>query len=172
MHRLFLLGVAVIALHVIDDSFLQPQPGTSASDHLVSGLVPLAFLAFAAWVFPRLRGGRRGALALVLGVFGLVAGGEAVHYAAGGDDFTGLAAIGAGLLLLGLGVSMLWRTRRHGGHRFVRRALLGAAGLVVFAFAVLLVGIVVRHRARRARRRPGTALGAAHENVTSRRATG
>ena len=32
---LFLASVAVIALHVIDDSFLQPQPGTSAADHLV-----------------------------------------------------------------------------------------------------------------------------------------
>ena len=29
--RLFVLGVALIALHVIDDSFLQPQPGTSAA---------------------------------------------------------------------------------------------------------------------------------------------
>ena len=38
---LFMAAVGVIALHVIDDSFLQPQPGTSAGDHLVSGLVPL-----------------------------------------------------------------------------------------------------------------------------------
>ena len=35
------VGVGVIALHVVDDSFVQPQPGTSATDHLVSGLVPL-----------------------------------------------------------------------------------------------------------------------------------
>jgi hypothetical protein len=61
--RLFALGVALIALHVVDDSFLQPQPGTSATDHLVSGLVPLALLGLAAWAHPRLSGGRRGALA-------------------------------------------------------------------------------------------------------------
>ena len=166
MHRLFLLAVAVIALHVIDDSFLQPQPGTSASDHLVSGLVPLAVLAFAAWGFPRLRGGCQGALALVLGVLGLAAGGEAVHYVAGGDDYTGFAALGAGLLLVGVGVSTLWRTRRMDGHRFVRRALLGAASLVVFAFAVLPVGMsyVTVHVARDAV--PPPRLGAAHENVT------
>ena len=36
------LGIGVLALHVIDDSFLQPQPGTSAGDHLAGGLVPLA----------------------------------------------------------------------------------------------------------------------------------
>ena len=39
----------------LDDNFLQPQPGTSAGDHLASGLVPLAILARAALVYPRLR---------------------------------------------------------------------------------------------------------------------
>ena len=71
---LFMVGVAAIALHVLDDSFLQPPPGTSAGDHLVSGLVPLAVLALAAWTYPRMRGGRRGAMALTFGAFGIVAG--------------------------------------------------------------------------------------------------
>jgi hypothetical protein len=30
-------GFGVIALHVLDDSFLQPEPGTSIADHLASG---------------------------------------------------------------------------------------------------------------------------------------
>ena len=47
---IFLAAVGVIALHVVDDSFLQPQPGTSAADHLVSGLVPLAVIGGAAAV--------------------------------------------------------------------------------------------------------------------------
>ena len=115
---LFVLGVAVIALHVIDDSFVQPEPGTSAADHLVSGLAPLALLGLAAWGYPRLRGGRRGAIALVFGVFGIVASIEAVHYTskvgASGDDFTGLLSMPAGLLLLVLGAVTLWRTRRTG----------------------------------------------------------
>jgi hypothetical protein len=76
---LFVVAVLVIAAHVIDDSFVEPQPGTSASDHLISGLVPLAFLLAAVWAYPRLRGGRRAALALTLGVLGLAAGGEAWH---------------------------------------------------------------------------------------------
>jgi hypothetical protein len=42
---LVLPAIGLIALHVVDDSFVQPQPGTSAADHLVSGLVPLAALA-------------------------------------------------------------------------------------------------------------------------------
>ena len=55
-------------------------------------------------------------MALVFGAFGIVAGIEAVHYTtkvgASGDDYTGLLAIPAGLLLLGLGAVTLWRTRR------------------------------------------------------------
>jgi hypothetical protein len=42
------LALGAVALHVVDDNFLQPQPGTSAGDHLVSGLVPIAVLAVAA----------------------------------------------------------------------------------------------------------------------------
>jgi alpha/beta superfamily hydrolase len=140
---MFLLAIVAIALHVLDDNFLQPEPGTAAGDHLVSGLVPLAVLAFAAWAYPRLRGGRRGAMALVLGVFGIVAGIEAVHYTskvgASGDDYTGLLCIPAGLLLLGLGAVTLWRTRgRHGSRprRYLRRSLLGAAGATVALLVV------------------------------------
>ena len=91
--RAFRLAVGVVALHVLDDNFVQPQPGTSAGDHLVSGLVPLAALALAAWAYPRLRDGGRGALALIVGMFGIVAGVEAVRYTIqvgpSGDDYTG-----------------------------------------------------------------------------------
>jgi dienelactone hydrolase len=146
--RLFALGVLAIALHVLDDSFLQPQPGTSATDHLVSGLLPLALLGLAVWAHPRLSGGRRGALALAAGVLGLAAGGEAFHYArevgASGDDYTGLLALPAGLGLLALGAATLWRTRSHAGRRgrrYGRRALLAVAGGLTFLFVVLPVGM-------------------------------
>ena len=90
--NLFLVAVGVIALHVIDDSFLQPQPGTSAGDHLVSGLVPLAALALATAGYLRLPAGGRATVALVVGFFGIAAGVEAVHYTThvgpSGDDFT------------------------------------------------------------------------------------
>ena len=56
---LFLVPIALIALHVVDDSFVQPQPGTTAGDHLAGGLVPLALLALAAWAYPRMRPGGR-----------------------------------------------------------------------------------------------------------------
>ena len=45
------LGAAAVALHVADDTLLQPNPGTSPADHLVSGLVPIALVAGAAALF-------------------------------------------------------------------------------------------------------------------------
>ena len=129
---LFLGAIGLIALHVIDDSFLQPQPGTSAGDHLVSGLVPLAGLALAALAYQRLPGGGRAAVALGAGFFGIVAGIEATYYMTkvgpSGDDFTGLLAVPAGLALLGLGFLTLWRTRRRQGgllRKSLRRAAIG-----------------------------------------------
>ena len=68
------LGIGVLALHVIDDSFLQPQPGTSAGDHLAGGLVPLALIAAAAFAYPRVRAGVRGTLALFFGLLALIMG--------------------------------------------------------------------------------------------------
>src|SRR6266508_4520510 len=98
------VGLAVIAVHVLDDNFLQPQPGTSASDHLVSGLVPVAVLLFAAATYHRLRGGLRGTIAILLGALGVTMGAsEAVYYSLkvgpSGDDYTGFLALAAGLLL-------------------------------------------------------------------------
>jgi uncharacterized protein len=157
---------------VVDDNYISPQPGTSVGDHLVSGLVPLAALGLAAWAYPRLSGGRRGALALAFGVLGIAAGIEAVDYTrkvgASGDDFTGLLAIPAGLLLLGLGVETLWRTRRIEGNRtwrYTRRLLFGAAGVLVVYALVLPIGLgyVTTHIGRAVV--PANKLGVAYENV-------
>jgi uncharacterized protein len=175
---LFLIAVAQIALHVVDDNFIQPQPGMSPGDHLVSGLVPLALLGLAAWAYPRLRGGLQGALALTLGALGIAAGIEALHYTSAlgpsGDDFTGLLAVPAGALLLGLGAVTLWRTRRTDDRliwRYPRRALLAVAGLFA-AFAVFQVGLayVTTHTGRAVV--PADRLGVPHENVSFTTADG
>jgi uncharacterized protein len=171
--RLFVLGVAVIALHVVDDAFVQPQPGTSAGDHVVSGLVPLALLGLAAWAYPLLRGARRAATALLVGLSGIVIGIEAVHYTAkvgaSGDDYTGLLSIPAGVLLLGLGAVTLWRTRRTDGSRawrYPRRVLLGVAGVAVglFVVAPLSGGYLFTHLGRPVV--PEANLGAPYEHVS------
>jgi dienelactone hydrolase len=163
----------LIAVHVVDDNFLQPQPGTSAGDHLVSGLVPATLLLLFAASYGRLRSGVRGTLALVVGIFGIAIGvSEAVYYAvkigASGDDYTGFLAIPAGLLLAGIGVATLWKSRRRDDRllrRYGRRFALGI-GSVVVAYVVvfpLILSYAFTHLARTGV--PVARLGAAHQDV-------
>src|SRR5215471_6855929 len=75
------LGLAVVALHVADDSWLQPNPGTSAGDDLFGGLVPAILLGVAIALYPGLRAGSRALVALTAGFFRLLFGTEGAYYA-------------------------------------------------------------------------------------------
>jgi uncharacterized protein len=170
---LFRTAVGVIALHVADDNFIHPEPGTSIGQHLVSGLVPLVLLGVAAWAYPRLRGGYQGLLAVVLGILGIVGGIEAVHYTstvgASGDDYTGLLSIPAGLVLIGLGAVTLFKTRRvtnHHAWRYGRRALLAVGAFIGFSVVMVPIGVayVTTHTGRSVV--PANHLGAAYEDVS------
>jgi dienelactone hydrolase/uncharacterized membrane protein len=173
------LAMTAIALHVVDDNFLQPEPGMSAIDHLVSGFVPLAILTVAAVLYGRVRAGFRGTLALVFGVFGVLGGTEAAYYlqdvGLSGDDYTGLLSIVAGLTLLTTGVVTLWRSRRRDDRlawRYVRRALLGFAALFVAGVVLFPISLayVVTHVAPASV--PAAKLGAAYEQVQFRTSDG
>jgi uncharacterized protein len=166
------VAFGVIGLHVADDNFLQPEPGISPVDHLVSGLVPLALIVAAAVAYGRLRAGFRASLALLFGFFGVLGGTEAAYYAQNvglsGDDYTGLLSIAAGLVLLGVGVVTLWRTRRRDDRlawRYGRRTLYLLAGLFVANFVLIPISIayVVTHVAPQDV--PAPNLGAAYEEV-------
>jgi len=172
-------GLVVVAAHILDDNFLQPQPGTSAQDHLISGLVPFTVLVVVAALYSRARPGLRASLAAALGLFGVVTGIESVYYLdAGrlsGDDYTGLAAIPAGLVLISIGVATLWRTRRLDKsrlRRWVRRLLVGAAVTVAsyVVVAPFLVSYVLTHSARAFV--PAYSVGAPHEEVAFTTADG
>src|SRR4051794_12302798 len=164
---------AVIGIHILDDNFLQPQPGTSAADHLVSGLAPLAVLLVVATAYSRLRAGLRSVIAIVVGVLGAAAGvGEAGYYGLqvglSGDDFTGLLALAGGLVLIGIGTATLWTSRRN--DRFSRRysrRLLQAGGAVVLGYIALFpfaLAYAFTHAAPAVV--PKVELGVAHENVS------
>jgi uncharacterized protein len=137
-------GFGLIAVHLADDSFFQPEPGTGVDDHLVSGLVPLAILAGAAVGYPRLRPGLRAALAVVLGIFGIVTGAvEPAFYGPkvglSGDDFSGVVAAVAGLCLVILGLVTAWRSRKQDrplAWRYGRRLLLGVGWVVGVSFVL------------------------------------
>ena len=173
-HRVFFGAAAAVMLHVVDDNFLQPPHGTTAADHLLSGLLTLALLALAAWSYPRVRAGAAAVLALALGLSGLVVGGiEAGYYtyAVGpsGDDYTGFLALAAGLVLVGLGLIRLWQSRRSGGHwfrRYGRRALrvAGAVLVAIFAAGPVAFGYLITHVA--VATVPAPHLGSSYEDVT------
>jgi uncharacterized protein len=172
-------ALAVVALHVADDNFLQPNAGTSAGDHLVSGLVPLALLVAAGVFYGRVRAGARATIALLAGFFGVLAGTEAFHYTKevgpSGDDYSGLLSIPAGLLLIGLGAVTLWRSRKPSGRlwwRYGRRLLLAAGALLAAAFVLftLAFAYVITHAARAYV--PAADLGAPYEEVAFRTTDG
>jgi fermentation-respiration switch protein FrsA (DUF1100 family) len=166
------LALGVAAVHIVDDNFLQPQPGTSAGDHLVGGLVQAGLFVGFAWSYPRLRPGLRGTLAIFVGLITVVMGvGEAGYYTRengpSGDDYTGLLAIPAGFLLIGIGLVTLWRWRKGGSvvRRYLRRALLTVAFLLGAYMLVYPVSesYVVTHSARAYV--PTAELGTAYEDV-------
>ena len=173
------VAIAVMALHVIDDSFLQPASGTTFADHLVSGLVPLAALAAVAWAFPRLRPGARATTALVLAPFGIALGAEAVYYwrevGLSGDDYTGLLAIPAGVAMLGVAAATLWTSRRLDDSRYwryPRRLLLAGAGVLGLFWIVspLSASYGFTHITRA--EVPVAKLGTVYEKVTLRTSDG
>ena len=169
---LALAAIGVVALHVLDDNVFQPEPGMSPGDHVASTLVPLALLALAALLFLRARAGVRAVVALLVGFFGLVTASEALYYTSevgpSGDDYTGFLAVPAGLLLIGIGLVTLWRSRRRDDsrrRRYVRRLLLAVGALVVAVFILfpLAESYVVTHAGRAVV--PPANLGARYEQV-------
>jgi uncharacterized protein len=175
----FRAAAGLIGLHVVDDSFVQPQPGTSATDHLASGLIPLALLALMAWAYPRVRPGARAAFALALVLPAALSGAEAIYYGnktgLAGDDYTGLLALAAAPVLLALGVSTLWTSRRLGDKlawRYTRR-LLQTAGVFV-ALSLLAIPLAIAYVGSHVARAevPQARLGAAHEDVMLETADG
>jgi hypothetical protein len=146
------------ALWVLDDAFWHREPGTAVSDHLASGLVPVALAALLALAYPRLRAGARAVAALTAGPLMIVGGVvDGVRHVAvdrlGGDDVTAICAGVAGAALVVLGAVVLWRSRRRDERplrRWLRRALVAAIAAFGAVFVVMPVGfaIIANHKAR------------------------
>lgn len=173
---LFAAASALVALHTATDAFLAPEQGTRWSDHLVPGLGTLAVLAAAVVLFRVARAGLRAALAVVLGVLAIegavLAVLDARNVGARGDDWTGFLLAPTGVLLCVLGVVLLWRSRKPGRLRWVRRAGLGV-GVIVGVYVVVApvaLAIAATHRPRQAV--PSADLGLPYRHVTVRTSDG
>lgn len=167
---------AVVFLHATVDSFVLPEPGTDGGDHLLRGTVSLALVVLAVLAYPRLRDGGRAALAGVLGTLAVVGASLAVADAraggARGEDWTGFLLLLVGPTLIVLALLLLWRSRKPGRLRVLRRiglalaTVLGAYWLVV----PVAMALVATHRPR-ADVRP-VSLGRPYEQAVIRTADG
>ncbi|MGZ8783185.1 MAG: alpha/beta hydrolase [Gaiellaceae bacterium] len=169
-------SLATVGLHILDDNFFRPQPGTSAGDHLASGLVPVAILAAVAAAYPRLPTWLRATAAMTFGALGVAIAVPSIYYlldgSAEGAHFTGILALTAAVTLLGTGPVTLWKTRRRDGSRRRRAMRLALKTLAAVPIALALLLFVVfpvgfsygyTHIGRTG---PPPALGLPHESVT------
>ena len=151
---LFSGAIALVAVHAAVDSFIVPEPGTGADDHLLRGLATLAVLALAAAAYPRLRAGGRAALSAFLGLLALEGAGLAIADAravgARGEDWTGFLLLPLGLALIGSAAILLWRSRKPGRPRYLRRAGIAAVAVLAVYWLVIpvAIGILATHRPR------------------------
>jgi pimeloyl-ACP methyl ester carboxylesterase len=143
---LFAAGALLLAVHMVDDAFAQPESGSAAADNLLTGIGGIAVVLATALLYPRLATGWRAVAALLLGLYALVTTlgihvPHAVSRGFGGSDFTAVAAGVAGLVMIGIGV---WLIAKSLPNVWWRLALVpaGIVFLVVFFFPVLLaVGV-------------------------------
>ena len=173
---LFSSALAVLSLHAAVDSFIAPEPGTGASDHLLSGGATLAVLIAAAFLYARLSDGGRAAIAAVLGALALegalLAISDARAVGARGEDWTGFLLGPVGLVLIALAAVLLWRSRKPGRLRWFRRGALGVVAVVATYWFVVPVAMAIlsTHRPRAAVEQ--VSLGRPYEQVTLRTSDG
>jgi uncharacterized protein len=130
MYRVFTAAVLVALVHALDDAFVHRGPGLGLGQHALAGMLAVASAAAGIAAYPRLRTGARAGLAFVFGVLALVNGAMHVN----DPSVTGLAALAAGAVLIGLAALEPWRARGTGTWR--SRGVAVAAG-VLGTFLVL-----------------------------------
>jgi fermentation-respiration switch protein FrsA (DUF1100 family) len=169
-------AMAIMAVHAAVDSFIAPEPGTDAADHLFRGLASLAVVALAAVVYSRLPAGGRAALAGAFGALALegavLAIADARAVGARGEDWTGFLLAPVGVVLLVQAGTLLWRSRKPGRLRWLRRAGISVGTILIAYWLVVPIGmaILATHRPR-ADVQPAD-LGRPYEEVTLRTSDG
>jgi fermentation-respiration switch protein FrsA (DUF1100 family) len=166
----FWAAAAIIAIHAAVDSFLAPEPGTGPGDHLLRGFASLGVVAVAVAVYPRLRVGLQAAVAAAFGALALegtaLAIADARAVGARGEDWTGFLLCPVGLGLVGLSGVLLWRSRKPGRLRWLRRAGIAAAWGLGSFWVVVPVGMAILATHRPRATVEAVSLGRPYEPVT------
>jgi fermentation-respiration switch protein FrsA (DUF1100 family) len=151
-------AVVVLLVHALDDAFVHRGPGLGLGQHALAGAIALVAGIAALVAFPSLRPGLRAALAFAFGGLACVNGAlHVIHIAAdgaAGSDVTGVLALLAGGVLVGLAGFIPWRHRGErpttAPRRWLRRAVVAIAGIlaVFFVLGPMSLAIIETHRWR------------------------
>jgi uncharacterized protein len=152
--RTFRVAVLVALVHALDDALVHRGPGYGLGQHALAGVLAVVVCVGAILAFPRLRPGLKAALAFTLGVPAMVNGVmHAGHVGSGGPtggDFTGLLALAAGVVLIGLAAAIPFVARGQGTWR--ARAIAVPVGLLatVTLLVPIAMGVGATHKWREA----------------------
>ena len=108
-YQLFLVGLAVMLEHLLEDALVHKENGASFAAQAGSSALTVALISVGATVYPLLRRGRP----ILVGLFGLLAlsGGWKAHVTdalngdATGGDYSGVVYAASGIVLIGLALS-------------------------------------------------------------------
>ena len=147
----FSAATAVALLHALDDAFLLPGPGVPLGQHALAAAIAVVASIAAIVAFPRLRPGLRSATAFTFGALASINGGRHAHHilteSLTANDVTGLLALAAGVVLVGLAAAIPFRHRGEGDagpvRRWVTRVLVVVVGLVTVQVFFFPVGMAI-----------------------------
>ena len=116
-YQVFLVALAVILIHLLEDAFVHKENGSSLGAQLGSGLLTLLLVAVGASLYPLLWRRVRPFFVLAYGLLALTGGwrahvSHALDEGASGGDYTGIAYTLAGLVLVGLAFKLAADTLR------------------------------------------------------------
>jgi uncharacterized protein len=143
---------AVLALaHAFDDALLLPAGGVPLTRHGLALAIAVATTVAAIVSFRSMRPGARAVTAFTFGVLAMVNGGRHAHHlvyeGATANDITGLLALLAGVVLVGLAAWIPFRHRGEGGasraRRWAIRVALVPLALLAVVFFFMPVGMAI-----------------------------
>ncbi len=143
---------AVLALaHAFDDALLLPGAGVPLTRHAIALAIAVAATVAVIVKFDRIRPGLRAATAFTFGVLAAVNGGRHAHHiiheGTTANDVTGVLALAAGVVLIGLAAWIPFAHRGEGASGPVKRWAIRVAvlplGLLAAMFVYMPVGMAI-----------------------------